>query len=111
MQKNLFDQIKAEKQDIPKMDKALKEVKGHKFNFYQKVSIITMLACFVIGIILGNLFPSCISGGLYSATCTNTEFNVSLTLLFWFVTFLICMMMYAVGHIISLLEKISQNLK
>lgn len=111
MGKSLFDQIKAEKQDIPKMDRAIKEVRDRKFNFYQKVAIITMFACFVIGIILGNLFPSCVSGGLYSVTCTNTEFNVSLTLLFWFITFLICMMIYAVGHIISLLEKIVLKLK
>lgn len=111
MEKNLFDQIKAEKQDIPKMDKALKEVKKYKYNFYQKVAIITMFACFVVGIILGNLFPSCVSSGLYSENCINTEFNVSLTLLFWFITFLICMMIYAVGHIINLLEKIVQKLK
>ena len=109
MEKNLFDKIKSEKQDIPKVEKAFKEVTGHKYNFYQKVAIITMLCCFVIGIVLGNLFPSCISGGLYSVTCTNTEFNVSLTLLFWFVTFLVSMIIYAIGHIISLLEKIAEK--
>ena len=74
------------------------------------MAIITMIICFVVGIILGNLFPSCVSGGLYSSTCTNTEYNVSLTLLFWFASFLFCMMIYAVGHIISILEKINKNL-
>lgn len=110
MSNNLFDQIKEEKRDIPKIDKTLKEAKKIKFNFYQKIAIITMILCFIGGIILGNLFPSCASGGLYSTSCTNTEYNVSLTLLCWFISFVFCLMIYAVGHIISLLEKINKNL-
>jgi len=110
MDKNIFEQINEEKQEIPKIDKTIKEVTKYKYNFYQKMAIITMLVCFVVGIILGNLFPSCVSGGLYSPTCTHTEYNVSLTLLFWFASFLFCMMIYSVGHIISILERIEKKL-
>lgn len=110
MAKNLFEQIDEEKHDIPKIDKTLKEVKKYKYNFYQKVSIVTMIICFFIGIILGNIFPSCISSGLYSDTCQTTEYNISLTIFFWFISFLMCMFIYAIGHIINILEKINKNL-
>ena len=111
MSKNLFDLIAAEKQDIPKMDKTIREAKKTKLNLYQKVSIITMILCFVAGIIMGNLFPSCVSGDLYSKVCVNTEYNISLALLCWFVSFIFCLMIFAVGHIINLLEKINKNLE
>ena len=107
MSKNLFEQIDEEKKDIPKIDKALKQVKKYKYNFYQKVSILTMIICFFMGIILGNIFPSCVSSGLYSATCTTTEYNISLTIFFWFASFLLCMFIYAIGHIINILETIN----
>ena len=32
MSKNLFEQIDEEKKDIPKIDKALKQVKKYKYN-------------------------------------------------------------------------------
>ena len=98
------------KKDIPKIDKALKQVKKYKYNFYQKVSILTMIICFFMGIILGNIFPSCVSSGLYSATCTTTEYNISLTIFFWFASFLLCMFIYAIGHIINILETINKNI-
>lgn len=110
MAKNLFEQIDEEKKDIPKIDKAIKQARKNKYNFYQRVSIITMIICFFAGIILGNIFPSCASGGLYSSTCTTTEYNISLTILFWFISFLVCMFIYAVGHIIDVLERINKNL-
>lgn len=110
MRKGLFEQISEERTDIPKIDKTIKKVKKYKYNFYQIVSIVTMIICFIVGIVLGNLFPSCSSGGMYLTTCSNTEFNVFLTLIFWFISFLICMMIYSVGHIINILEKISKNI-
>lgn len=110
MAKGLFEQITEEKKDVPKIDKTLKEVRKYKFNFYQVVAIITMIICFIVGIVLGNLFPSCNSGGLYSSVCTTTEFNIFLTLIFWFISFIVCMLIYSIGHIISILEKISKNI-
>lgn len=109
MAKDLFEQITKEKEDIPKINKAIKNVKKYKFNFYQIVAIITMIICIIVGIILGNIFPSCMSGGLYSTTCTTTEFNVFLTLIFWFASFIVCMLIYSIGHIINILDKISKN--
>lgn len=109
MSKGLFEQIEEEKKDVPKIDKTLKSVKKYKFNFYQVVAIITMIICIIVGIILGNLFPSCMSGGLYNSTCTNTEFNVFLTIIFWFLSFIVCMMIYSIGHIINILDKINKN--
>lgn len=110
MAKGLFEQITEEKKDVPKIEKKIKEVRKYKFNFYQIIAIITMIICIIVGIVLGNVFPSCMSGGLYSATCTTTEFNIFLTLIFWFVSFIVCMLIYSVGHIISILDKINKNI-
>ena len=110
MENNLFEQIDKEKREVPKIDKAIKKAQKYKYNFYQKVAIITMVICVFIGIILGNIFPACVSSGLYGSTCTNTEYNISLTIFFWFISFLACMFIYAIGHIIDLLDKINKNL-
>ena len=108
----LFNGFQKKTQKTPdrEIDKALKQVKKYKYNFYQKVSILTMIICFFMGIILGNIFPSCVSSGLYSATCTTTEYNISLTIFFWFASFLLCMFIYAIGHIINILETINKNI-
>ncbi len=111
MKDNLFEQIEQEKKEVPELDKTLKKVKKINYNFYQKIAIITMIICIFTGIILGNLFPACISSGLYSSNCTNTEFNISLTFLFWFASFLVCMFIYAIGHAIYLLDKINRKLE
>lgn len=112
MQDNLFEEIDKNKQDFPKIDKKLKAVEKKKLNFYQYVAIFTMVICLVMGIILGNIFPACsVSGGLYSDTCNVFEFNISLTILFWFISFLVCIFIYWMGNIVSILSSIDGKLK
>ena len=109
---NLFEEIDKYKQDLPKINNIANEVKRQKLNIYQIVACITMIISFFLGIILGNLFPSCGSTAtLYGETsCTGTEFNISLTLFFWFSSFLLCLFFYGMGHIISLLTSIDKKL-
>ena len=84
MKDNLFEEIDKNKEDIPTIKKKLKYIKNYDYNTYQKVAIFTMFIGFCTGIVLGNVFPSCQSGFLYSKKCTDTEYNVALTIIFWF---------------------------
>ncbi len=111
MRDDLFEQIDKEKEDLPKMKNKIKEISKYQFNFYQQVAILIMSIFFFVGIILGNVFPSCQTSGLYGTTCTITEFNVSLTIIIWFISFLISMFTFWLGHVIHLLTEISIKLK
>jgi len=111
MKDDLFEQIDKEKEELPKLKNAIKEVEKYKFNFYQKIAILIMVMAFFIGIILGNIFPSCQSSGLYSTTCSVTEFNISLTIISWFVSFIVSMVIFWLGHVINILLSIEKKLK
>jgi len=108
---NMFEEIERQKEDLPKFKNITTEVSHYTFNGYQKFAMVTFLVCFCIGIILGNLFPACgTSSSLYGA-CTSTEFNFSLMVFFWFISFIGCLFFYAIGHIISLLTSIDESLR
>lgn len=107
---NMFEEIEKAKEDLPKFNNITREVGNYKLNGYQKFSLITFAVCFVFGIILGNLFPVCGNSSNFFSTCTTTEFNFSLMIFFWFISFLVCLFFFAIGHIISLLTDINKNL-
>lgn len=107
---NMFDEIEKAKEDLPKLNTITKEVLHYKLNGYQKFAVVTYLVCFCIGIILGNLFPVCGSSSNFYSTCTTTEFNFSLMIFVWFVSFLVCLFFFAIGHIIFLLTEINNKL-
>ncbi len=111
MKDNLFEEIDKQKEEIPLLNKTIKKVEKYEYNFYQKVAIFTMFVCFCAGIVLGNVFPSCQSSGLYNKTCNITEFNIALTILFWFVSFLLSMFIFFMGHVINILSNIEKNMK
>lgn len=111
MKDNLFEEIDKKKEEIPLLNKKIKAVERYNYNFYQRVAIFTMLLGFCTGIVLGNVFPSCQSSGLYNKTCTITEFNIALTILFWFLSFLLSMFIYFMGHVIEILSDIDKKLK
>lgn len=112
MQDNLFKEIDKNKQDLPKLDKKLKNAEKKKYNFYQYVAMVTMGVCVFLGIILGNIFPACtVSGGLYADSCSATEFNSSLTIIFWFLSFLVCMFIYWMGNVVAILNSIDNRIK
>ena len=108
---NMFDEIEKQKEDLPKFKTIPREVSKYSSNGYQKFAIVVFCVCFCFGIILGNLFPVCGSSSNFYGTCTSTEFNFSLMLFFWFVSFLLCLFFYALGHIISLLTSIDNQLR
>ena len=98
--------------DLPKLKKLANEVSSHELNGYQIIALVTFGIGFCVGIIFGNLFPSCgTTSGLYTKACNTTEFNFSLTICIWFASFLICVFFYAIGNVISLLESINTKLK
>lgn len=108
---NMFEEIENEKKDLPDVRTIKKKVKKYKFNGYQKFAIATYVLCFIFGIILGNLFPSCSAGvAVYNNTCSSFEFNSFLMISVWFVSLFICLLFFEIGHIIELLTNINKNL-
>ena len=110
--KDLFDEIEEEKKELPKLKQISKEMnKTRHHNFYQQLAFWLFAFLFITGIILGNVFPACGETSSLFSTCTKTEYNLSLTLLTWLFSFIICSMIYAVGEIIFLLNSINNKLK
>ncbi len=108
---NMFDEIDKLKKDFPKFKSVTNEVVKQKLNSYQIIALVIMGIGLCVGVIFGNLFPSCgTTSSLYSNICTTTEFNFSLTLAIWFASFLTCVFFYGMGSIIALLDTISQKL-
>ena len=108
---NMFEEIENAKQDLPKIKTITKKVSNYKFNGYQKFAIIIYIVCFCLGILFGNLFPACGSSStFYAGACLTTEFNFSLMIFIWFVSFLVCLFFFALGHIILLLTSINEKI-
>lgn len=108
---NMFDDIDKVKKKLPTLKSITSGVTSHNLNNYQLVAVVTFGIAFCIGIIFGNLFPSCgTTSNIYSSACSTTEFNFSLTLAIWFISFLVCVLFYGMGHIISLLQELNKNL-
>lgn len=109
---NMFEEIEKVKEELPKAKAISKEIRGIKLNFYQIFALLTYFIVICLGIIFGNLFPTCgTSSALYSGVCVTTEFNFSLMLCIWFVGLIVCIFIFAIGHIINLLEAINRKLK
>ena len=106
---DLFDQIDKEKEELPKLRHLTQEMQKQKLNGYQIIAVVTFIVLFIVGIILGNLFPACEASSLFGA-CTKRQFNLSLTIFFWFASFLVCVFYYALGHLIFLLSSINEKL-
>lgn len=109
---NMFEEIEKTKAELPKAKTISKEFKKYKFNSYQIFAFVIYFIVLCLGIIFGNLFPACgTSSTLYAGNCLTTEFNTALMLGVWFCGLLVCVGIFAVGHIISLLESINQKIK
>ncbi len=109
---NMFEEIDKIKTELPKANAISKEVGRIRFNAYQKIAIGFGIFVLVVGIILGNLFPACgNASSYYSGVCITTEFNVSIMIGCWLVGFLICLVIYGMGHIIQLLSEINAKMK
>ena len=109
---DMFEEIDKIKNELPKYNTISKQVGKIEFNVYQNIAFALGLFVFVVGIIFGNLFPSCgNTSSYYSGVCLTTEFNFSLMIACWLVGFLICLVIYGMGHIIQLLSNINEKLK
>ena len=110
--KDLFDEIDETRKELPKLKNISNEVqKNRNYNFYQQLAVCLFIFLFIVGIILGNLFPACSETSDLFATCTKTEYNLTLTLLFWLSSFVFCSLVYGLGEVISLLNVIASNTK
>ena len=73
------------------------------------MAVCLFIFLFIAGVILGNLFPACSETSNLFDTCTKTEYNLSLTILFWLCSFVFCSLIYGMGEIINLLREIAAN--
>jgi hypothetical protein len=109
---NMFEEIDKIKEELPKVNTISREIGKLRFNGYQKIAIGLGIFVVIMGVIFGNLFPACgNTSSYYSGVCLTTEFNVSVMIGCWLVGFLICLVIYGMGHIIQLLSEISEKLK
>ena len=108
---DLFDEISKTKQEIPKLRTIKNEVVKYKLNFYQIFAIGLFVVFFFLGIVFGNLFSTCDAASYYyfSNTCVN-KFNFSLMIAIWFVSLLVSIVIFSVGHIIAILGDINKKL-
>ncbi len=108
---DLFEEINQQKKELPKVSKIAKDVTKYKYNAYQILAIVLFIICFIIGIVLGNLFPVCGSASsFYGDYCLTSEFNVTLMVFIWAIGFLVSVIFFAIGHTISLLNMIYEKL-
>ncbi len=109
---NMFEEIDKVKKDLPKLNSVSEEVSKIKLNSYQRVTAILFIICLYLGVIFGNLFPACGSSTeFYSNVCLTTEFNFSLMLFIWFISFIGCFLFFMLGTIISILTSINDQLR
>lgn len=108
---DLFEEINKCKEDFPKTKSISKGIGEVKLNFYQIFAIGFFVIFFFLGIVLGNLFATCeATSYYYSDACLVTEFNFSLTIAIWFISLLISIVIFAIGHIIAILGNIEEKL-
>lgn len=108
---DLFDEVNKSKKDFPKVHSVKNKVGNYKLNFYQMFAIGVFIVCFFLGIVFGNLFSTCTTTSYFSNdTCLVTEFNFSIMFLIWFISLLVSVFIFAIGHIIAILSKIDEKL-
>lgn len=109
---DLFDEVNKSKKDFPQAHSVKSKVGSYNLNFYQIFAIGVFVLCFFLGIVFGNLFSTCATASYFSSdTCVVTEFNFSLMLVIWFISLLVCVFIFAIGHIIAILSQIDEKLK
>lgn len=108
---DLFDEVNKSKKDFPKANTVKSKVGSYKLNIYQMFAIGVFIVCFFLGIVFGNLFSTCTTTSYFSNdTCLVTEFNYSIMFVIWFISLLVCVFIFAIGHIIAILSQISEKL-
>ena len=108
---DFFEEITKKKKEFPKIHSFAKEFDNYELNFYQVFAIGMFVVCFFLGIVFGNLFATCeTTSYFYSDACLVTEFNFSLMIVIWFVSLLISLVIFAIGHIIALLSSIDKKI-
>ena len=108
---DLFDEVNKSKKDFPKANSVKSRVGNYKLNLYQMFAIGVFIVCFFLGIVFGNLFSTCTTTSYFSNdTCLVTEFNFSLMFAIWFISLLVCVFIFSIGHIITILSQINEKL-
>ncbi len=109
---NIFEEIEKEKNQLPELEDFTNSVIGkYPLNLYQKIALIILMLGIAMGFIIGNLMPTCSELNTLTGVCNKTEFNLSIMLVIWGVSFLITLFIYMIGHIIAILQSIDQKME
>ncbi len=108
---NIFEDIDKEKEQLPELKTITDSVVGkYPLNIFQKIAIFIFLLGLALGFLIGNLMPSCSELNILTGACLRSEFNLSITLVIWGVSFIITLFIYMIGHIIAILSSIDEKL-
>ena len=108
---NMFEEIEKEKKDLPKVKSLTNEAQKYSLNIYQKFSLLIMFIAFIVGIILGNSYNTCTPSITYGSEDCVSQFDFALMLEIWFGGLVVGMFFFGLGHIVYLLNDISNKLK
>ena len=108
---NMFEDIEKQKKDLPKVKSLTNEVQKYDLNIYQKFGILILFIAIIMGIILGNSYNTCTPSITYGSENCLAQFDFALMLEVWFGGIMVCMFFFGIGHIVYLLNDISNKLK
>ncbi len=108
---DMFEDIEKQKKDLPKIKSLTNEVQKYDLNIYQKFGLLIVIISIVVGIILGNSYNTCTPSITYGSENCISQFDFSLMLEVWFGGIMIGFLFFGMGHIVYLLNDISNKLK
>lgn len=106
----MFEDIEKQKKDLPKIKSLTKEVQKYDLNIYQKFGMLIVVIAIILGIILGNSYNTCTPSITYGSENCISQFDFSLMLEVWFAGLIMGFLFFGMGHIVYLLNDISNKL-
>ena len=107
---NMFEDIEKQKKDLPKIKSLTNEVQKYDLNIYQKFGALIVIIAVILGIILGNSYNTCTPSITYGSENCISQFDFSLMLEVWFAGLVMGFLFFGMGHIVYLLNDISNKL-
>ncbi len=107
---DMFEEIEKQKKDLPKIKSLTNEVQKYDLNIYQKFGVLIVFIAIVVGIILGNSYNTCTPSITYGSENCISQFDFSLMLEVWFAGIMTGFVFFGMGHIVYLLNDISNKL-
>lgn len=108
----MFEEIEKQDKKLPEVKEIKKRVKNisKKYNLYQIIAAFILIIGIITGIIIGNNYSLCSSYSKINGMCLEQSFNFGMMLIIWTISFILAVVLSALGKIIELLSKIEKKL-